>query len=145
MYEFGPFRLDPSERILSRNGVVVPLTGKAFDTLLALVQRAGHLVEKGELLHAIWPDSFVEEGNLKVLISGLRKALGDDREEPKYIVTVAKHGYRFVSEVHRVSGAAFEETSAIHPNDASVAHPRQPRKSGLAIKAGVLAFGLLGG
>src|SRR5580693_2481220 len=93
VYVFDGFKLIPSEHLLLRAGEVVPLTAKAFDTLVALIQRRGHLIEKSELMKVIWEDSFVEEGNLVVTISMLRKALGDDRSEHKYIETVAKKGY----------------------------------------------------
>jgi DNA-binding winged helix-turn-helix (wHTH) protein/TolB-like protein/Tfp pilus assembly protein PilF len=102
LYEFGPFRIDPTERLLMRSGESIPLTAKAFDTLLILVQRSGHLVEKSELISAVWTDSFVEEGNLTVVVCTLRKALGDDNSERKYIQTVAKRGYRFVGEVREI-------------------------------------------
>lgn len=102
LYEFGPFRIDPAERLLMRSGDSIPLTAKAFDTLLILVQRSGHLVEKSELISAVWTNSFVEEGNLTVVICTLRKALGDDNSERKYIQTVAKRGYRFVGEVREI-------------------------------------------
>ena len=98
LYEFGPFVLDPAERLLARAGHPVPITPKAFDMLVLLVERRGHLVEKKEMIRAIWPDSFVEEGNLCVTVSLLRKLLGDDHEH-KYIETVSKCGYRFVAEV----------------------------------------------
>jgi DNA-binding winged helix-turn-helix (wHTH) protein len=78
-YEFGPFQLDPPERLLLCDGQPVAMTPKAFDLLVVLVERCGHLVEKDQLLKAVWPGSFVEEGNLSVTISFLRKALKDDR------------------------------------------------------------------
>ena len=77
-YEFGPFCLDSSERKLMRGNEVVPLTPKAFDTLLLLVRNRGHLMEKDQLLTLLWPDSFVEEGSLSNNIFLLRKALGED-------------------------------------------------------------------
>jgi DNA-binding winged helix-turn-helix (wHTH) protein len=77
IYEFGPFRLDAAEHLLLRDGEAVPLTPKAFDLLLALVERHGHLLEKDELLKTVWPDTFVEEANLASNISQLRKTLGD--------------------------------------------------------------------
>jgi len=101
-YEFGPFQLDPSERLLLCEGQPVPMTPKAFDLLVFLVERYGHLVEKDELLKAVWHGSFVEEGNLAVTVSFLRKALNDDRDLHKYIETVSKRGYRFVAEVRQV-------------------------------------------
>lgn len=101
LYEFGPYQLDPPERQLLCDGRAVSLTPKAFDVLLALVDRSGHLVEKEKLLKIGWPDSFVEEGNLAVTISQLRKALNDDRGQHRYIETVSKKGYRFVADVKR--------------------------------------------
>ena len=95
LYEFGPFRLDPTERFLLRDGHPVPLTPKAFDVLVVLLQHSGHLVEKKELIEAVWPTSFVEEGNLSVMIHALRKAFGSDHRDHTYIETVSKKGYRF--------------------------------------------------
>ena len=102
LYEFGPFQLDPPERLLLCDGQPVPLSPKAFDLLLTLVDRSGHLVEKEELLKAVWPGAFVEEGNLAVAVSLVRKALNDDRGRHKYIETVSKRGYRFVADVKRL-------------------------------------------
>src|SRR5262245_4034952 len=76
LYEFRPFRLDATERLLLREGESVSLTPKAFDLLLALVKHHGHLLEKDELLKKVWPDTFVEEANLSYNISLIRKALG---------------------------------------------------------------------
>jgi len=94
LYEFGPFRLDGTERLLLREGAPLPLTGKAFDTLLVLVQHSGHLIEKDELMKTVWPDAIVEENNLTQSVSALRKALGP---EHTYIETVPRQGYRFVA------------------------------------------------
>jgi len=99
LYEFGPFRLEPAERKLSRNNEPLVLAPKAFDTLLVLVRNSGHLLEKDELIRVLWPDSFVEEGNLTNNISLLRKALGDDAP---YIETVPKLGYRFIGGVRQL-------------------------------------------
>lgn len=101
-YEFGPFRMLPAERLLLREGTSVPLTDKTFDTLLVLVKRQGQLVERSELISSVWADSFVEEGNLTVVICTLRKALGDENGERKYVQTVARHGYRFIPEVRQI-------------------------------------------
>jgi len=84
-YEFGPFVMDAAERILTRQGAPVTLTPKAFDTLLLLVQHAGRTVEKKALLKEVWHDAFVEEGNIAVTISMLRKGLGESSEAPDYI------------------------------------------------------------
>jgi DNA-binding winged helix-turn-helix (wHTH) protein len=90
--EFGPFRLDPAERLLLRDGQPVPLTPKAFDLLLYLVDRPGRLVEKQSLITAVWPDTIVEEGNLASTVSALRKALGDDGDGARLIATVPTKG-----------------------------------------------------
>ncbi len=106
VYEFGPFRLDAREQVLLRNGERVALTPKIFDTLLALVQNCGKLVEKDALIQFVWPDtSFVEEGNLANNIFVLRKALGETASQ-RYIETVPKRGYRFVAEVREGCGVA---------------------------------------
>jgi len=102
-YEFGPFRVDATERLLLREGRSVPLKPKVFDLLLKLVANVGHVVMKDELMKEIWPDSFVEEHNLAVSISLLRMALGDDYRQPTFIETVAKRGYRFVAAVKVIS------------------------------------------
>jgi len=102
-YEFGPFQLDPADRRLLREGQPVPLTPKVFDLLEVLVRKSGRLVGKDELLKEVWPDSFVEEGNLNRNVAILRKALGDGSAGTTYIETVPKRGYRFVASV-RISG-----------------------------------------
>ena len=83
-YEFGPFRIDAIKRLLHRDEEVVSLTPKTFDTLLALVENAEKVMEKTELMRHVWPDSFVEEGNLTYHISLLRKALGESPNEHRY-------------------------------------------------------------
>ncbi len=98
-YEFGPFCVDASQRLLARDGIPVPLTPKVFDTLLHLLQRSGTALSKDELMRAIWPDTVVEENNLNQNISILRRVLGDGRSEHRYIATVPGHGYQFVAEV----------------------------------------------
>ena len=100
VYEFGPFCLEPSERMLRRDGQPVPLTPKAFDTLLIFVEHNNHLLTKEELISKLWPDSFVEESNLAQNVSTLRKALGERSNGRQYIETVPKKGYRFTAEVH---------------------------------------------
>lgn len=97
MYEFGPFQLFPGEQQLLQDGRPVPLTFKAFQTLQVLVSNRGRLVDKSELLSAVWPGVVTEEGNLAVTISMIRKALGDTCKQPKYIQTVVKRGYRFIA------------------------------------------------
>src|SRR5271169_2458225 len=96
MYEFGPFSLDSAEQMLLRDGAPLPLTPKAIETLMVLVQNSGHTVDKDELMQSVWPDTIVEENNLTQSVSALRKALGP---EYPYIETVPRQGYRFVAMV----------------------------------------------
>ena len=99
LYEFGPFRLDPSTPVLWREGHPVSLTPKALETLAILVRCGGRVVSREELIQAVWPDVAVEENNLSVNVSTLRKALGDGADGEKYIETVPRRGYRFVAPV----------------------------------------------
>jgi TolB-like protein/DNA-binding winged helix-turn-helix (wHTH) protein/cytochrome c-type biogenesis protein CcmH/NrfG len=105
LYRFGRFALDSRKRTLSRADSTLSLTPKAFDVLLFLVQNPNRLVTKEELLQAVWGHTFVEEGNLTQYISHLRKALGDNSEDARLIVTIARKGYQFTAEV-TVAGAA---------------------------------------
>src|SRR6202161_2194888 len=98
-YRFGEFVLDPGRRSLSRAASPISVTPKAFDLLHYLVQNPNRLVTKEELLQAVWGDAFVEEGNLTQYISHLRKALGDNSEESRLIVTISRKGYQFAGEV----------------------------------------------
>jgi DNA-binding winged helix-turn-helix (wHTH) protein/TolB-like protein len=102
LYEFGRFRFDPSNHLLLNEGTAVPLTPKAFDVLLVLVQNGSRLTTKEELIRKVWPDSFVEEANLTVNVSALRKLLGETADRQSYIETVPKKGYRFVAPVREV-------------------------------------------
>jgi DNA-binding winged helix-turn-helix (wHTH) protein len=101
-YEFDSFRLDVTDQTLLRSGVPVPLSPKLFQTLLALVQNSGRVVEKEDLIRHVWPDTFVEENNLSQYISVLRRSLGDGRHEQRYIETVPRRGYRFAVDVCEV-------------------------------------------
>lgn len=103
LYEFGPFRLDAAKGVLLRDQEVVSLTPRLIEMLLAFVENSQRLIEKDELMKLLWPDSIVEEANLTVNISALRKALGQRANENRYIVTVPGRGYRFVAEVKGVS------------------------------------------
>jgi adenylate cyclase len=115
-YAFGAFRLDAVEKILFQQDRPLPLTPKAIETLLALVERHGHLVTKEELLRLVWPDTFVEENNLAQNISMLRRVLGEDPGGREFIETVPKRGYRFVGPV---------EQRAVYGPDAAVAPPAE--------------------
>jgi len=104
-YSFGDFRIDAVERVLMRKGELVPLTPKVFDLLLLLVENHGHVVEKERLMKEVWPDAFVEEGNLTQNISVLRKALGNSINGNQYIQTIPRRGYRFVGSVSIADGS----------------------------------------
>src|SRR6266851_8446551 len=101
-YEFGSFHLDPAEHLLMRAEAPVQLPPKAFETLLLLVESSGHVLQKTELMAALWPDSFVEESNLTQNIFLLRKALGEDQGDYQYIKTVPRVGYRFIAPVREI-------------------------------------------
>jgi len=101
-FEFGPFRIDTVKRLLLRDGEPIALKSKCFETLLALVESRGQVLEKDELMRRIWPDTIVEESNLTGYISTLRKALGENPQEHRYIVTVPGRGYSFVAEVKEI-------------------------------------------
>jgi DNA-binding winged helix-turn-helix (wHTH) protein/TolB-like protein/Tfp pilus assembly protein PilF len=113
LYEFDEFRLNVTERILSRNGERLPLAEKTFETLCALVRRGNHLVSKEDLLNEVWADAIVEENNLEKNISYLRKILGENGGNAKFIETVRGHGYRFVVEVHEIAEGDLSEPSAV--------------------------------
>src|ERR671919_528856 len=102
-YEFGRFRLKIAERVLLREGELVPLTPKVFDILVTLVEHGGQVVSKDDLMKRIWPNTFVEEGNLTQNISLLRKALGETPGGVQFIETVPRRGYRFVAETSQSS------------------------------------------
>jgi DNA-binding winged helix-turn-helix (wHTH) protein/thioredoxin-like negative regulator of GroEL len=113
VFEFGDFTLSPKERLLLHAGEPVALTSKAFDLLVALVRRSGHLVSKDELLREVWPDTFVQEVNLTVNISALRKALRQDQNDAGPIRTVSAHGYRFVAPVIERSAAVTHQIGRV--------------------------------
>src|SRR5262245_63487660 len=95
---FAEFELDASKRRLTRNGRPVALNAKAFDVLVFLAENAGRVVLKDEVLNAVWEDHFVEEANLAVQISALRKVLGEKKGAPRFLVTVPGRGYEFIAD-----------------------------------------------
>ncbi|HRH41497.1 MAG TPA: winged helix-turn-helix domain-containing protein [Pyrinomonadaceae bacterium] len=101
-YQFDSFRVDATERQLWQDGKHIALTPKVFDILLVLLENKGQTVEKDELIKKVWADTFVEEGSLNRNISTLRKALGDDSTEQKFIKTLPKRGYRFTTKVEEI-------------------------------------------
>lgn len=152
IYEFGDFRLDASRRLLTgRDGRVVPLTPKPFDTLLYLVQHSGTVLDKDELMGAVWPDTVVEENNLSQSISALRRALGEKPGQHHYVVTVPGRGFRFVAAVsmsreddsrnkpEAASGSAASPTVAA----AQTASPTRASRRSLQIIAVVLLLAVV--
>jgi eukaryotic-like serine/threonine-protein kinase len=142
LYEFGPFRLDPAQRLLSRDDRPILLQPKAFETLLVLVRNSDRVVMKEELLNAVWADTFVQESNLTQNIFVLRKALGDDNGDARrrYIVTVPGRGYRFAETVRTIA-----EPEAVlpdqHPPAPAMVQPRW--RASRAIVVAVLAIAVL--
>jgi TolB-like protein/DNA-binding winged helix-turn-helix (wHTH) protein len=110
IYEFGPFRVDTLRRLLLREGNPVRLPAKAFEILLVLLEGKGRLVEKDELMRRVWPDAVVEENNLTVNISALRRSLTESPGEHRYVVTVPGRGYQFVADVRQHGGERARES-----------------------------------
>src|SRR5262245_6654984 len=102
---FGRFRLIPARKLLLDSEKPVRLGSRACDILIALVERPGELLSNQELMHHVWPNTFVEEGNLRVHMAALRRALGDGQSGNRYIATIPGRGYRFVAPVSVLSGS----------------------------------------
>jgi len=124
LYRFGQFVLDSRKRTLSRADSPLSLTPKAFDVLLFLVQNPNRLVTKEELLEAVWGDTFVEEGNLTQYISHLRKALGDNSDDTRLIVTIARKGYQFTPRVTIAEAAAIAAVQVPDITESSLPNAR---------------------
>jgi DNA-binding winged helix-turn-helix (wHTH) protein/TolB-like protein len=169
-YEFGGFSLDAANRLLLREGRVVPLKPKVIETLLVLVERRGEVLGKDALMELLWPEQFVEESNLTQNIYVLRKALGESPGAPAFIETIPRRGYRFIAEVTERAGAAdadapaeaddggrvvetAAEPSALTPTpppapsstSATEARPRPRRRTGAFVVAALLLCGLIVG
>ena len=155
-YEFGRFRLNVAERVLLREGEVVPLTPKVFDILAVLVESCGQVVSKEDLMKRVWPNTFVEEGNLTQNISLLRKALGETPGGVQFIETVPRRGYRFVAETSEANGH-FRRVSSSPEMDrvvssqnpsfpAEIPSPRSVnrRTPAFIVAAGLLVFTVIG-
>jgi DNA-binding winged helix-turn-helix (wHTH) protein/TolB-like protein len=120
-YDFEPFRVDAVKRILLRDGLPVPLKPKVFETLLVLVENSERVLDKDELMQTIWPDTIVEENNLTQNISAIRKALGERRDEHRYVVTIPGRGYRFVADVQRArAGGVLTEAITTTPQGEAI-------------------------
>jgi DNA-binding winged helix-turn-helix (wHTH) protein/TolB-like protein/Tfp pilus assembly protein PilF len=114
-YDFGPFRLEVSNQFLLHDGIRVALMPKTFDILFVLIERAGQVVAKEELMQRVWPDVAVEENNLNKHISILRKVLTESGYEACRIETIPRHGYRFVAEVHKIQAGGKADDSIVGP------------------------------
>jgi len=116
---FGAFTLSPSERLLSNDGRPVHLGGRAFDILMALIERAGDVVSKGELIERVWPDTTVDEGSLRFHMTSLRKALGDGESGAGFVRTIPGKGYCFTASISRpniaVTKAVFRRSHQLPP------------------------------
>jgi len=150
VYEFGPVRINASSRKLIRNGECVQVQARGLDALLLLMRKRNEVVSKAELLATIWPDTYVEESNLPVMISAIRRAIGDDGRNQKYIQTVSKFGYRFVGEVTEIRTAepavpAVREPGSEDPARSSAdsaVMSRRPRYARFSVIAGCTAAAL---
>jgi len=131
-YEFGPYRIDSTERLLRRGDELISLPPKVIDTLLVLVSNSGRMVEKEALMQTVWPDITVEPNSIAKNVSLLRKTFGDTSDEPRYIETISKRGYRFVAIVRSSSAAVDERASP----------PVPPVLSYYKVAVAVLAVGL---
>jgi DNA-binding winged helix-turn-helix (wHTH) protein/TolB-like protein/cytochrome c-type biogenesis protein CcmH/NrfG len=123
IYEIGPFRLEPAEHSLQREDHSVPIAPKAFELLVFLVRNQGRLVTKNQIMESVWPGCFVEEANLTVCISAVRKVLGEKEGDLQYIETIPKKGYRFTAPVREVEGAGLDLAGAA---DAAMYPPLAP-------------------
>jgi DNA-binding winged helix-turn-helix (wHTH) protein/tetratricopeptide (TPR) repeat protein len=126
VYAFDQFRIDPINRELTWNDEPIPLPPLAFNALLLFIENQGRLLTKNELMTSIWPDTVVDDTNLAVLISAVRKAIGDSGQAQKYIVTVAKSGYRFIGNLHKAPSLEIEDTS---PSTVALEKPLDYRTS----------------
>lgn len=140
IFDFGRFRLDCAEGVLLADGHPVPLTPKAYETLVALLENSGHILEKDALLKRIWPDTFVEEGTLVQNISTLRKILGEAEEGSGYIETIPRRGYRFVGTVREADFRSGLEEKIVPVPGGRVTRTgiRSNRLSALALAAAFL-------
>src|SRR6201990_352271 len=103
---FGPFRLFAGQRLIERAGIPLHLGGRALDILIALIEQAGKVVSKHDLMARVWPDVTVDEGSLRVHVAALRKALGDGEAGARYVTTLTGHGYCFVAPISHANGSA---------------------------------------
>jgi DNA-binding winged helix-turn-helix (wHTH) protein/pimeloyl-ACP methyl ester carboxylesterase len=143
VFRFGPFELNVREHRLARDGSVIPLRGKVFDTLRLLLENAGRLMPKEELLRALWPDAVVEENNLNHNVSLLRKTLGEKTAQQVYIETVPRIGFRFVAPVTRIAATSNAVGETVRAVDA--ASQRQQIRFCIARDGVRIAWSVAGG
>ena len=149
-FEFGPFRLDVAEHVLSETGRAIPLKPKVFETLVLLVRNSGHLMTKQDLMSALWPETVVDETNLTKNIWLIRRALGEREDSAAYIETVPRVGYRFVGAIRRVEADGPEPLRAAAPMSvaAEAPTPRPPPRSRVrtwTVLGAVLLLAIAGG
>jgi DNA-binding winged helix-turn-helix (wHTH) protein/TolB-like protein/Flp pilus assembly protein TadD len=141
LYEFCRFRFDPRNHLLERDGTPVSLTPKAFEILLVLVQNGSRLTTKEELMRRVWPDSFVEDANLTVNISALRKQLGETPDGQQYIETVPRKGYRFAVPVTELPDDSLVPSQPVHrkieppPDEPSTNEESPPQRADQKIRS----------
>ena len=139
-WAFEGFKVLPDMRLLLSDGTPVPLPSKAFDTLVFLIANRDRVVTKDELLRSVWPDVVVEEGNLTQQIFLLRKALGESAQQPRHIVTVPGHGYRFTA---RVTSIADDSAAPEVSTGAAAAPPAAWSRGSRLISGGLVVFGFV--
>ena len=138
VYAFGPHRVDAAGRTLTTSGAAVPLTPKAFDLLVALIERRERVVGKDELVQVVWPDTFVTDDSLTQQISTLRKALGETAHDQQFIATFPRRGYRFVADVFLDERSTPEEKPQPTTAASAAASPHSRRRLALGMTAVVL-------
>ena len=146
LYQFGDFTFDAGEMVLMRDGKPVALTPKASELLRVLISKCGHIIEKETLMNEVWADSFVEESNLTFTIRQLRKTLGDNAQNPVYIETVPRRGYRFIHEVTEVSDENLDKVVESPPIEEESAIENKPKPRNYLVPAlviGVLLIGII--
>jgi DNA-binding winged helix-turn-helix (wHTH) protein/tetratricopeptide (TPR) repeat protein len=134
-YSFGPYQIDAEEQLLLREGRPLPLTPKLFELLIVLVANSGHILSKDELMKKVWADSFVEEGNLAVVVHELRKTLGGDSNGQSYIETIPRRGYRFADCVTEIT----DEHAISYIEDPAKAQALAASSGSLRTKSGTIA------
>src|SRR5437870_8659715 len=143
-HRFGEFTVDGDQKVLLRNDSPLPLAPKVFDTLLILLDSRGRIVEKEELMKRLWPDSFVEESNLTFNIQQLRKALGDNARQPRFIETVARRGYRFIAEVNGNSALPIAAETELQSASPALSLPSSKRSYLWIVAVAILVMGSIG-